>query len=110
MRLMAIGLKVHAATGDVVTPALQKARPVVTGECTVKRLLLVNVATSANCGTALLGPFSRVHAGETGGGTVLAYSGTNRCRDGTENAKGILPGGSLFEEAVMALGDACRFN
>lgn len=30
--------------------------------------------------------------------------------DGPENVKGILPGGSLFEEAVMVLGDAMIVN
>ncbi len=39
---------------------------------------------------------------------IPAYS--DKLPDGPENVKGILPGGSLFEEAVMVLGDAMIVN
>ncbi|MCQ8806492.1 6-phospho-3-hexuloisomerase, partial [Escherichia coli] len=39
---------------------------------------------------------------------IPAY--TDKLPDGLDNVKGILPGGSLFEEAVMVLGDAMIVN
>lgn len=111
MRLMHIGLKVHVV-GDVVTPALQKGDLLLLASASGETASLVNVATKAKQlgGTvALLTIFPSPRWGNwRGGGQIPAYS--DKLPDGPENVKGILPGGSLFEEAVMVLGDAMIVN
>ncbi len=112
MRLMHIGLKVHVV-GDVVTPALQKGDLLLLASASGETASLVNVATKAKQlgGTvALLTIFPESTLGKTGGGGGQDPGLFRQTAGWTENVKGILPGGSLFEEAVMVLGDAMIVN
>ena len=102
MRLMHIGLQVHVV-GDVVTPALQKG----------DLLLLASASgeTKQLGGTvALLTIFPESTLGKLADVVVRLPAYTDKLPDGPDNVKGILPGGSLFEEAVMVLGDAMIVN
>lgn len=111
MRLMHIGLKVHVV-GDVVTPALQKS-DLLLASASGETASLVNVATKAKQlgGTvALLTIFPESTLGKLADVVVRIPAYTDKLPDGPENVKGILPGGSLFEEAVMVLGDAMIVN
>ncbi|CAH3505373.1 6-phospho-3-hexuloisomerase [Enterobacter sp. HPCN14] len=112
MRLMHIGLKVHVV-GDVVTPALQKGDLLLLASASGETASLVNVATKAKQlgGTvALLTIFPESTQGKLADVVVRIPAYSDKLPDGPENVKGILPGGSLFEEAVMVLGDAMIVN
>lgn len=112
MRLMHIGLKVHVV-GDVVTPALQKGDLLLLASASGETASLVNVATKAKQlgGTvALLTIFPESTLGKLADVVVRIPAYTDKLPDGPDNVKGILPGGSLFEEAVMVLGDAMIVN
>lgn len=112
MRLMHIGLKVHVV-GDVVTPALQKGDLLLLASASGETASLVNVATKAQQlgGTvALLTIFPESTLGKLAEVVIRIPAYTDKLPDGPDNVKGILPGGSLFEEAVMVLGDAMIMN
>lgn len=112
MRLMHIGLQVHVV-GDVVTPALQKGDLLLLASASGETASLVNVATKAKQlgGTvALLTIFPESTLGKLADVVVRLPAYTDKLPDGPDNVKGILPGGSLFEEAVMVLGDAMIVN
>ncbi|SUX97124.1 3-hexulose-6-phosphate isomerase [Citrobacter youngae] len=112
MRLMHIGLKVHVV-GDVVTPALQEGDLLLLASASGETASLVNVATKAQQlgGTvALLTIFPESTLGKLAEVVVRIPAYTDKLPDGPDNVKGILPGGSLFEEAVMVLGDAMIVN
>lgn len=73
----------------------------------------MNVATKAKQlgGTvALLTIFPESTLGNLAEVVVRIPAYTDKLPDGPDNVKGILPGGSLFEEAVMVLGDAMIVN
>ena len=108
MRLMHIGLKVH-----VVTPALKNGDLLLLASASGETASLVNVATKAKQlgGTvALLTIFPESTLGNLAEVVVRIPAYTDKLPDGLDNVKGILPGGSLFEEAVMVLGDAMIVN
>ncbi|VED06706.1 putative 3-hexulose-6-phosphate isomerase (PHI) from bacteriophage origin [Escherichia coli] len=112
MRLMHIGLKVHVV-GDVVTPALKNGDLLLLASASGETASLVNVATKAKQlgGTvALLTIFPESTLGNLAEVVVRIPAYTDKLPDGLDNVKGILPGGSLFEEAVMVLGDAMIVN
>ncbi|GKQ11098.1 6-phospho 3-hexuloisomerase [Klebsiella quasipneumoniae] len=112
MRLMHIGLRVHVV-GDVVTPALQKSDLLLLASASGETTSLVNVAMKAKKlgGTvALLTIFPESTLGKVADVVVRIPAYSDKLPDGPENVKGILPGGSLFEEAVMVLGDAMIVN
>lgn len=73
----------------------------------------MNVATKAKQlgGTvALLTIFPESTLGKLAGWRSDPGLFRDKLPDGPENVKGILPGGSLFEKAVMVLGDAMIVN
>lgn len=112
MRLMHIGLKVHVV-GDVVTPALKNGDLLLLASASGETASLVNVATKAKQlgGTvALLTIFPESTLGNLAEVVVRIPAYTDKLPDGLDNVKGIQPGGSLFEEAVMVLGDAMIVN
>ncbi len=112
MRLMHIGLKVHVV-GDVVTPALKNGDLLLLASASGETASLVNVATKAKQlgGTvALLTIFPESTLVNLVQVVVRIPAYTDKLPDGLDNVKGILPGGSLFEEAVMVLGDAIIVN
>lgn len=111
MRLMHIGLKVHVV-GDGHACA-ENGDLLLLTSASGETASLVNVATKAKQlgGTvALLTIFPESTLGNLAEVVVRIPAYTDKLPDGLDNVKGILPGGSLFEEAVMVLGDAMIVN
>ena len=112
LKAFAMRLKVHVV-GDVVTPALKNGDLLLLASASGETASLVNVATKAKQlgGTvALLTIFPESTLGNLAEVVVRIPAYTDKLPDGLDNVKGILPGGSLFEEAVMVLGDAMIVN
>ncbi|WP_254889324.1 SIS domain-containing protein, partial [Salmonella enterica] len=108
-----ISLSPPTICNSAVTPALQKGDLLLLASASGETASLVNVATKAKQlgdTVALLTIFPESTLGKLAGVAVRIPAYSDKLPDGPENVKGILPGGSLFEEAVMVLGDAMIVN
>ncbi|CAM3567841.1 3-hexulose-6-phosphate isomerase [Klebsiella spallanzanii] len=107
MRLMHIGISVHIV-GDVVTPALREGDLLLLASASGETGSLIQVAKKARSlggKIALLSIFPESTLGQLANVTVKLPAYTDKLPDGPDNVKGVLPGGSMFEESVLLLGD-----
>lgn len=108
MRLMHIGMNVHIV-GDVVTPAFRQNDILLLASASGETNSLIQVAKKAHSlggSVALLTIFPQSTLGQLADIIVKLPAYTDKLPDGPNNVKGVLPGGSMFEESVLLLGDA----
>ncbi|WP_195854134.1 6-phospho-3-hexuloisomerase [Aerococcus tenax] len=108
MRLMHIGLKSHVV-GDTVTPAFNEGDLLIVASGSGETENLISIAKRAkNFGgqVALLSIFPNSSIGTIADLVVKIPAYTDKLPESDENVKGILPGGSMFEESVLILSDS----
>jgi 6-phospho 3-hexuloisomerase len=108
MRLMHLGYEVYIV-GEVTTPAFLSEDLLILASASGETTSLVNTASKANkIGGKIISltifPESTLANLSTGIIRIPAY--TDKLPESDENQKGILPGGSMFEEAVLLLADS----
>lgn len=108
MRLMHLGYEVYIV-GEVTTPAFLSEDLLILASASGETTSLVNTASKAKkIGGKILSltifPESTLANLSTGIIRIPAY--TDKLPESDENQKGILPGGSMFEEAVLLLADS----
>lgn len=108
MRLMHVGFEVYIV-GEVTTPAFLAEDLLVIATGSGETQSLVSIAEKAKSygGTvAVLTIFEDSSIGKIADVAVKIPAFTDKLPVSEVNKKGILPGGSMFEEAVLLLGDA----
>lgn len=108
MRLMHIGFEVYVV-GDVTTPAFLSGDLLLLASASGETNSLVSNASKAKTyeGRVItLTVFEQSTLADLSDKVVRIPAYTDKLPASQENKKGILPGGSTFEEAVLVLGDA----
>ncbi|AYW48293.1 6-phospho-3-hexuloisomerase [Tetragenococcus osmophilus] len=108
MRLMHIGFEVYVV-GDVTTPAFLSGDLLILASASGETNSLVSNASKAKTceGRVItLTVFEQSTLADLSDKVVRIPAYTDKLPASQENKKGILPGGSTFEEAVLVLGDA----
>lgn len=108
MRLMHIGFEVYIV-GEVTTPAfLESDLLIVASASGETKSLNSNAIRAKEYGGAVvvLSIFEQSSLGKIADKVVKIPAYTDKLPESDLNRKGILPGGSMFEEAVLLLGDS----
>lgn len=108
MRLMHIGFEVYVV-GEVTTPAFLPGDVLIVASASGETKTLISHAAKAKelGGTVVaLTIFEQSFLGNLADAIVKIPAYTDKLPESRLNQKGILPGGSLFEEAVLLLGDS----
>ncbi|MBX8938600.1 6-phospho-3-hexuloisomerase [Enterococcus gilvus] len=108
MRLMHLGYEVYVV-GEVTTPAFLPEDLLILASASGETSSLINTANKASeIGGKIISmtvfPDSTLAKLSSGVIRIPAY--TDKLPESEENQKGILPGGSMFEEAVLLLADS----
>lgn len=108
MRLMHIGLTAHLV-GDTVTPALREGDLLLIGSGSGETGGLVNMAKKAKQlkgRLAVVSIFPDSTLGKMADVMVRIPAYTDKLPESPDNRRCTLPGGSMFEQAILLLGDA----
>ncbi|MGX2943546.1 6-phospho-3-hexuloisomerase [Enterococcus alishanensis] len=108
MRLMHIGFQVYIV-GEVTTPAFLAGDLLIAASASGETKSILQTARKAKeyqGQVAVFSIFPESSLGETADILVKIPAYTDKLPSSAENKMGILPGGSMFEEAVLLLGDA----
>lgn len=108
MRLMHIGFTVHLV-GDTVTPALREGDLLIIGSGSGETGGLVNMAKKARQlggRLAVISIFPESTLGKMADVMVRIPAYTDKLPESPENRRCTLPGGSMFEQGILLLGDA----
>lgn len=108
MRLMHIGFTVYLV-GDTVTPALQEGDLLIIGSGSGETGGLVAMAKKAKQlkgRLAVLSIFPESTLGKMADVRVRIPAYTDKLPESDDNRRCTLPGGSMFEQAVLLLGDS----
>lgn len=108
MRLMHIGFEVYVV-GEVTTPAFRTDDLLIVASASGETKSLVfnaNRAKEYGGTVAVLSIFENSSLGKIADEFVKIPAYTDKLPESESNKKGILPGGSTFEEAVLLLGDS----
>ncbi|KES17507.1 putative sugar phosphate isomerase involved in capsule formation [Gilliamella apicola SCGC AB-598-I20] len=108
MRLMHVGFHVHVV-GEVTTPALQKGDVLIIASGSGETQNLVSIAQRAkNYGGSVIAMsiFENSSLANIADQLVKIPAYSDKLPESENNKKGILPGGSMFEEALLLLCDA----
>lgn len=108
MRLMHLGYEVYVV-GEVTTPAFLSDDLLIVASASGETTSLINTVTKAekiggNIISLTVFPESTLAKLSASIIRISAY--TDKLPESVENQKGILPGGSMFEEAVLLLADS----
>lgn len=108
MRLMHIGFTVHLV-GDTVTPALREGDLLVIGSGSGETGGLVNMAKKVKQlkgRLAVISIFPESTLGKMADVVVRIPAYTDKLPESADNRRGTLPGGSMFEQGILLLGDS----
>lgn len=108
MRLMHIGFEVFIV-GEVTTPAFLSDDLLIVATASGETKSLVSNAIRAKeygGSVVVLTIFEDSTIGKIADQVVKIPAYTDKLPEGEKNKRGILPGGSMFEEAVLILGDS----
>lgn len=108
MRLMHIGFAAHVV-GDITTPAFEAGDLLIVGSGSGETGSLVGVAEKAKKlgGTlAVITIFSDSTLARIADVVVRIPAYTDKLPQSGQNKRSILPGGSMFEQAMLVLGDS----
>lgn len=108
MRLMHLGYEVYVV-GEVTTPAFLPEDLLIVASASGETSSLINTAKKANkIGGKIISltVFPESSLAKLSGGVIRIPAYTDKLPESEENRKGILPGGSMFEEAVLLLADS----
>lgn len=108
MRLMHVGFCVYLV-GDTVTPALQAGDLLIIGSGSGETGGLVNMAKKTRQlggRLAVISIFPESTLGKMADVMVRIPAYTDKLPESPENRRCILPGGSMFEQGIMVLGDS----
>lgn len=108
MRLMHSGYTVHVV-GEVTTPAFSADDLLIAASASGETQSLIAIAAKAKSyggSVAVLSIFDQSSLARLADSVVKVPAYTDKLPESAGNRKGILPGGSMFEEAVLVLGDS----
>ncbi len=108
MRLMHIGFEAYIV-GEVTTPAFLPNDLLLVASASGETKSLVSIADRAKeygGAVVVLSIFEKSILGKIADEVVKIPAYTDKLPENELNKKGILPGGSMFEEAVLLLGDS----
>ena len=108
MRLMHLGYEVYVV-GEVTTPAFLPEDLLILASASGESSSVINIAKKAQKigGTIIsLTVFSESNLAKLSASVIRIPAYTDKLPESEENKKGILPGGSMFEEAVLLLADS----
>lgn len=108
MRLMHLGYEVYVV-GEVTTPAFLPDDLLILASASGETTSLINTASKASkIGGKIISMtvFPESTLGKLSTGVIRIPAYTDKLPESEENQKGILPGGSMFEEAVLLLADS----
>lgn len=108
MRLMHLGYDVYVV-GEVTTPAFLPDDLLILASASGETASLINTASKAReIGGEIISLtiFPESTLAKLSAGIIRIPADTDKLPESRENQKGILPGGSMFEEAVLLLADS----
>lgn len=112
MRLMHVGFDVHVV-GEVTTPALQKDDLLIITSGSGETRNLISIAQQAKKyegSVAVVTIFEKSSLANIADYIVKIPAYSDKLPESENNKKGILPGGSLFEQALLLLFDSMIIN